>query len=265
MPINDPIARAKVAPGSLAFETRRMGGSVMYSEEPVDPDTPNYQTTINLFFSNTFNIYQTVQGAKIEAQRILRTVADAEHRAKHYVGDWHHCFEWDSNAVEMPWQANSVQYGIQNKLRFNNEVLRAIGARQQDNSSWRFDVADDATGDWHIHVFCAMRFSPADKIAQSRLAVLLNGQLWRHVDFTNSHFNDKSHVEEIVLQGSAIVPLRAGDYLEAAVYLYDENGTGSGLLPATTNYYAYIAGHRVSCTPSYVNLPTTGGGFNNEV
>ncbi|HBB25473.1 MAG TPA: hypothetical protein DCZ59_04340, partial [Bacteroidetes bacterium] len=74
MPINDPISNRKVAPGSLAFERRRQGASVMYAEDNFG-DTPNYQTTINLFYTNKFTIYQTNQGAAQEAQRILRNVS----------------------------------------------------------------------------------------------------------------------------------------------------------------------------------------------
>lgn len=265
MPINDPIGSRKVAPASLAFETRRQGGTVMFGGDAPDVEAPVYQTTINLFYQPRFNIYQTVQGAKLEAQRILRNVSDAEHRAKHYVGDWHHCLEWDSDAIAQPWFSSSANIGALTKLRFNNEVLRAMGAQQVQGSNWRFDVADDATGDWHFDVFSAMRFSPNDKIASARLVMLLNGQVWRHIDLMNSHFNDKAHIEEIVLQGSCIVPLRAGDYVEAGVYLFDEGGPGTGSLTATTNYYAYITGHRVSCTPSYINLPTTGASFDNAV
>ena len=270
MPINDPIGRAKVAPGSLAFERRRSGGSVMFAGETVDPAAPTYQQTINIYYQPRFNIYQTVQGAKLEAQRILRNVSDAELRAKAAISDWHRALEWDTDGASFPWQSSTAPTGYPNPLVFNHEVLRCPGV--SSTNPFRFYVPSDSVGVWHFDVALFCRFSPADKLVQARLAVHRNAPLWRDFDMTNSDFNDKQHIEECYLDGSFLVPMKAGDYVQFYLMLTDEgNATGSGTLSSNTSYYGYVSAHRVSCQPVgrddeqeyYINTPTTGRSFNN--
>ena len=263
MPINDPIKRERIAPGSLAFDARRRS-TVLAGQTDTGGATTIQQYITNIY-GPTFNVNTNVQVAERRVRELAKAIANAEHRAKHYASDWHHCLEWDSDAVEQPWFSSMVGIGPLTKLRFNHEVIRAMGAEYVTNGNWVFRPANEALGDWHFSVFVAMRFSPNDKIAQARLALLLNGQLWRHIDIINSHMNDKSHIEEIILQGSAIMPIAPGDYVEVGVYLVDENGPQSGLLDASTEYYGYVSAHRVSCTHTYEALPTTGSSFDNAV
>jgi hypothetical protein len=269
MPINDPIGRAKVAPGSLAFERRRSGGTVMFAGETVDPAGPTYQQTINIYYQPRFNIYQTVQGAKLEAQRILRNVSDAELRAKAAISDWHKALEWDTDAASFPWQSSNVGAGYPNPLVMNHEVLRCPGVISTD--PWKFYVPSDAVGVWHFDVALFCRFSPGDRLVQARLAVHRNGVLWRDFDLTNSSFNDKQHIEECYVDGSFLLPMSAGDYVQFYLMLVDDgSGTRTGTL-TSTSYYGYVSGHRVSCKPVgrnddedyYINTPTTGRSFNN--
>lgn len=270
MPINDPIQRAKVAPASLAFEGRRALSSVMIAEQAV-PDTVNYQTFITQIVFNPFDALQAKRIAEKEAQRILRNVADSELRAKAAISDWHRAFEWDSSAMTLPWNSSTTGL-VSTPLRFNNEVLRSPGVYSQGSATWRFYAPADAVGVYHFDVAAFMRFSPADRLNESRLAIMLNGQLWRHIDMTNATHNDKQHLESTYMKGSALVPLKAGDYVSFAVYLTDDGaGPGTGTLTATSEYYAYVSGHRVSCEPTtytgpeyYTNLPTSGTGFDNS-
>lgn len=270
MPINDPIGRAKVAPGSLAFERRRSGGTVMFAGETVDPAGPTYQQTINIFYQPRFNIYQTVQGAKLEAQRILRNVSDAELRAKAAISDWHKALEWDSDGVSFPWQSIAGLPGYFNAIPLNNEVLRCPGV--SSTAPWRWYVPSDSVGVWHFDMALFARFSPAERLTQARLAVYRNGTIWRFFDLTNSSFNDKQHIEECYLDGSFLIPMQAGDYVQFYLALMDDGGgPGSGTLSGNSSYYCYVSGHRVSCQPIgrddhqdyYINTPTTGVTFNN--
>lgn len=270
MPINDPIARAKVAPASLAFEGRRQLSSAILASAPV-PDVVNYQQFITQLVFNPFDTLKAKRIAALEAQAILRNVADAELRAKHAISDWHRAFEWDASVIPQPW-SSSVTGLVSTPLRFNHEVLRSPGVYRATANTWRFYAPADAVGVYHFDIAAFMKFSPADRIREARLAVMLNGQLWRHVDMTNDSHNDKNHVEDTALQGSGLVPLKAGDYVSFAVYLTDDgNGPQTGTLIATSNYYAYVSGHRVSCAPTtwegtgqyYIETPDTGSGYNN--
>lgn len=262
MPINDPIKRERVAPGSLAFDSRRRSTVV------AGQSTPGGATTTQQFVTNiygpTFRVNTNVQLAERRLREVMAAMANAEARAKHFVGDWHHAYEWDSDATALPWNATNVGIGPLTRLRFSNEVLRSVGAYARNNAGlWIHKPTDEQLGDWHVDVACFIRVSPADKILQARLAILLNGQLWRYLDLKNNADTDKNHMEEIRLQGSCIVPLSSGDYVEAGVYLVSDDATISGTASATNNYYAYISGHRVSCEPGYITLPTTGTNFDN--
>ena len=276
MPINDPIQRAKVAPASLAFEGRRALSSVMIAEESV-PDTVNYQTFITQIVFNPFDALQAKRIAAQEAQRILRNVADSELRSKAAISDWHRAFEWDSYALNsshapaLPWSSSTTGL-VATPLRFNNEVLRSPGVYSPGVALWRFYAPADAVGVYHFDVAAFMRFSPADHIIESRCAVMLNGQLWRHIYMTNATHNDKNYLETTYMQGSVLMPLKAGDYVSFAVYLTDDgHGPGTGTLTATSEYYAYVSDYRVSCEPTtyspfeyYNSLPTSGAGFDNS-
>lgn len=270
MPINDPIARAKVAPASLAFEGRRALSTALIAEEPV-ADVVTYQTFITQIVFNPFDRLAAKRIAAQEAQRTLRNVSDAELRTKQAISDWHRAFEWDAGGIQLPW-SSSVTGLVSTPLRFNNEVLRSPGVYRAAANTWRFYPPADAVGVYHIDCGSFMRFSPADRLHQARLAVMLNGQLWRFVDMTNSILNDKTHLDPVYLQGSCLIPLQAGDYVSFAVYLTDDGaGPGTGSLTATSEYYAWVSGHRVSCAPTtwqapnefYITLPTSGSGFNN--
>lgn len=275
MPINDPIGRAKVAPGSLAFERRRSAGSgvIMFAGDTVDPIAPNYQQYITNIITQAFDETKAKAISVKEAQRILRNISDAEVRAKQAISDWHRAFEWDASGIQQPW-SSAVTGLVSTPLRFNNEVLRSPGVYLATANTWRFYPPADAVGVYHMDCGSFMRFSAADRLHEARLAIMLNGQLWRFLDMTNSIQNDKSHLDPVYLQGSCLIPLQAGDYVSFAVYLTDDGaGPGSGTLTATTDYYAWVSGHRVSCAPStwdapdefYKNLPTSGSGFNNAV
>lgn len=264
MPINDPINNRKVAPGSLAFERRRQGASAMFSEGDFG-DTPNYQTTINLLYQPRFTIVQTNQGAAKEAQRILRNVTDAEQRAKHHVTDWHNTLEWDTASLTFDWNATVLSNGAQNKVRLNHEVIRAIGV--DSTGVWRFTPPTGHQGVYHVDVALFARFGHTARITEARLAVMRNGNVWRFVDMCNTDDVDTHHLEQVYMQGSCLVALESGDYLEYAFYLrHDGSGSGSGTM-TDSEYYSYISAHRVNCAPDndfyQTDTPNSGSTFIN--
>jgi hypothetical protein len=263
MPINDPIKRERVAPGSLAFDSRRRSTIVAGQSSPGGVTTT--QQYITNIYGPTFRVNNNVQLAERRLREVMAAMSNAESRAKHYVGDWHHAFEWDSAGATLQWNATNVGIGPVTKLKFRREVVRAVGAFATNSDSWLYRPPNEAIGTYHIDVACFVRVSPVDKIQQARLAVLVNGQLWRHVGITNSRDTDRQHLEEIQLQGSCIVPLSSGDYLEAGIYLVGDDAAVTGSSSGPTNYYAYISGHRVKCEATYVNTPTTGTNFDNSI
>lgn len=264
MPINDPVRRQKVAPGSLAFERRRNSGISLATNDDTTGGV-TYQTFVTNNYRIGYNITVNQRQQEEQTRAIMTAMSNAEHRAKHYVSDWHHAFEWDSASATLQWNATNVNIGPLTKLLFRRQVIQAIGASATNAGVWSYNPPDDAVGTYHMDVACFLRVSPADKIHQVRLAVLINGQLWRHIDMKNSHDTDRNHMEEIRLQGSCIVPLAAGHYLEAGIYLVSDDASVVGSSSGPANYYAYISGHRVKCESDYINTPTTGSNFDNTI
>lgn len=269
MPINDPIARAKVAPASLAFEGRRALSTAVIASEPV-PDIINYQQYITQIVFNPFDSTAAKRIAAKESQRILRNVSDAELRAKQAISDWHRALEWDTDGDNFTFRSLSAAPGYPNSINLSNEILRCPGVQMTD--PWKFYVPSDSVGVWHFDVAMFFRFSAVHRLTQARLTVYRSGTLWRDFDLTNSSFNDKQHIEECYLDGSFLLPMQAGDYVQFYLMLVDDGGgTHSGLLSGNTSYYGYVSGHRVSCEPSTweagneynINAPTTGRSFDN--
>lgn len=266
MPINDPIKRERVAPGSLAFDARRRS-TILAGQASTGGVTTTQQYITNIY-GPTFRVNTTVQIAERRLREVMRAMSNAESRANHYVGDWHHRFEWDVSGIAFYWTSNTAAPGYPNLLQFNNEVLKATGANNGYDgitNKWQYRVPNEATGAYHVDIGLFMRVSPNDKIHQVRLAVVRNGSLYRFIDMSNSHLTDRNHMEEIYLQGSCIVPLGPGDYLEAAVFMVSETADVSGTASAPSDYYAYIAGHRVSCDADKINNPVAGASFNNGI
>lgn len=266
MPINDPIKRERVAPGSLAFDARRRS-TVLAGQSSAGGVTTTQQFITNIY-GPTFRVNTNVQLAERRLREVMRAMSNAESRANHYVGDWHHRFEWDTSGIAFYWSASTAAPGAPTKLQFNNEVLRAVGASNGYDgvtNKWQFRTPNEAAGAYHVDVALFIRVSPNDKIHQARLAVYRNGGLWRFIDMTNSHFTDRNHMEEIYMQGSCIVPLGSGDYLEAAVFFVSETPGVSGTASGPTDYYAYISGHRVSCDAEIKQNAIAGGSFNNGI
>jgi len=262
MPINDPVRRGKVAPASLAFEGRRTGAT--YSTTTGDTGNTTYQTFVTNNFRINQNITINARQAEATTRAIMTSMSNAEHRAKHYASDWHYAFEWDTNSDSLGWTANGTTLGALNFLKFSNEVIRTVQGEVVSNA-WAFKPSDEATGVWLVSAFVAMRFSPNDKIAETRLVLLKNGSIYRNIDLFNNHYNDKSHVEEVVMQGTALIPLAYGDAVSIGVYLKDQSGTGSGTLSGEANYYGYVSGARVRCTSETINAAVAGNNFDNTV
>ena len=82
MPINDPIQNRKVAPGSLAFERRRMVYGPAYAGEEPEGDVYNYQYYIDLNYNITINNIITKPMLQSESLRLMNSMSNAEHRAK---------------------------------------------------------------------------------------------------------------------------------------------------------------------------------------
>ena len=237
MPINDPIKRGKVAPGSLAFERRRSGGGAVISE-----GGDSYQTVINLTFSPRYNITVIDRESRDRDRKMHRVVTDSERRSKDSVGTWHRALEWDNASDSFSWSTNA---GGINYLRWSNEIIRTMGA-VKIGQTWRFRVPNDATGAWWFYAAWFGRFPQAAGIDAAGLYIYKNGAVYRLLDYVNHDMQDHSKLNEANLRGGTHIVLEPGDVVTFAVHLEGAAGTGS-LSESAGSYYSYVTGHRSTC------------------
>ena len=255
MPINDPIKRGKVAPGSLAFERRRSGGGAsIISQDGATGDT--YQTVINLTYAPRFNVTVVDKESRERDARMHRVVTSAEQRAKHHVSDWHMAVEYDCGTRDFTWQTNA---GGINFLDWPREVIRSMGAGYESNGAWSFRVPANGTGDWWFYAAWMGIFISANQIEAAALRIYRNDNLWRVLDVYNHDMSKHTTIRTTVVKGGCIVPLAAGDRVYFALELI--GAAGAGTLASGPSFYSYVSGHRVSCDPTIINTSASGDDF----
>lgn len=257
MPINDPIQNRKVAPGSLAFERRRMVyGSAYAGEDP--GDVYNYQYYVDLKYNVTINNIVSKTFLNTETNKIMTSMQNSEHRAKHYTSDYKQSFQWDLND---DWLFTE---GVWTPIPFGNEILRTQGI---DNKSfeyfdtWSFRPTDKNKGVWWVHTFLMIRFPNTSDIEEIRLAYFINDFIFREIDMIDHHMMGENKIKDARLTGGCHVPLQAGDKLEVRMHIINPTPQQGGVL-FPTSVYSYITGHRENCEVNETeNTPITGSDY----
>lgn len=259
MPINDPIQNRKVAPGSLAFERRRMTYGTAYGAEEPDGDVYNYQYYIDITFNTTVNNTVYKPYLQNEIGRVMTAMNKAEHRSKHWVGDYKQSFQWDLTAN---WQFMS---DVWTPVPFNNEFLRTQGVQNESldyDDTWSFRPTDANAGVWWVHTYLQIRFPGSGQIDEARLAFFLNGVIFRIIDMVDHHMmGDGPHINDCHLMGACHVPLKPGDKLEVKMLAQAPSSEDSGVI-YPSSVYAYVTGHRENCELNTTgNLQATGAEY----
>lgn len=243
MPINDPIQNRKVAPGSLAFERRRMVYGTAYAGEEPEGDVYNYQYYVDLNYNVTVNNIVTKPFLQSELNRVMTAINKAEHRAKHYASDFKQSFQWD---LTNNWQFFT---GTWTAVPFGNEILRTPGIMNESfdyDDGWSFRPTDANKGVWWVNAFVMIKFPASGDVTEARLAFYINGFPFREVDLVDAHMMGHNKMEDCRLSGGCHVPLKAGDKLEVKMYTAVVTPEDSGVL-YPTSIYAYVTGHRENC------------------
>ena len=260
MPINDPIQNRKVAPGSLAFERRRMGYGSAYAGEEPEGDVYNYQYYIDYNYNVTFNNIVTKQYLITQTDANMKAIANSEHRSKHWVGDYKQSFQWDLNGN---W---SFMTDVYTPVPFNNEFLRTQGIQNESldyDDTWSFRPTDQNKGVWWVHTYVQIRYSNTSQIDEARLAYFVNGVMFRIIDMVDYHnMGDGPHIRDARLMGGAHIPLRAGDKLEVKMIARTGGPSEQAGVLFPSSIYAYITGHRENCELNTTgNTATAGNGY----
>lgn len=258
MPINDPIQNRKVAPGSLAFERRRMVYGTAYAGEEPEGDVYNYQYYIDLNYNITINNIVTKPMLDAEVAKIMTAMNKAEHRAKHWASDYKHTLQWD---VKNDWQFLSNTW---TPVPFSNEILRTHGAQNLGtsyNNAWSFTPNDDNAGVWWVHAFVMIRLLSTSAVDQIRMAVFINNIQFRHIDMVDEHMMGENKIRDGHLLGGCHVPLRAGDKMEIRLFFRNPMVEDMGVL-YPTSLYGYVTAHRENCETNITgNATVTGQGY----
>jgi hypothetical protein len=256
MPINDPVNNRKIAPASLAFERRRQTFGTYYAGEDTDGDVYNYQYYIEVNFNTTVNNLVSKQYLSGETNRVMKSIGNAEHRSKHWVGDYKQTFQWDLTGN---WQFMS---DVWTPVPFNNEILRTQGVQNESldyDDTWSFRPTDANAGVWWVYTYLQIRFPGSGQINEARLAYYVNGVFFRIIDMVDHHMmGDGPHINDCRLQGGCHVPLRPGDKLEVKMLSEAPSSEDAGVI-YPSSVYAYITGHRENCELNNTdNLPSSG-------
>lgn len=256
MPINDPVQNRKIAPGSLAFERRRMSYGMSYAAESPDGDVNNYQYYVEANFDFSRNYYINRKEFNGYSDRFMLGMSEAEHRAKHWVGDYKRSFQWDLNS--------NITYDFDtwNVVPYNNEVLEAMGTLYTgsylNSPNWRYICQEDAEGTWFVHAFHLIRFGSGTQVYEGRLAIFVNDVIVRVIDAVDNNMMGENNIRDLHLSGSAHVALKTGDKLDIRFKPTTGNGGSSASL-APTSVYAYVTAHRENCNYNKTNNTVTTG------
>lgn len=259
MPINDPVQNRKVAPGSLAFERRRMVYGSAYAGEEPEGDVYNYQYYVDLNYNVTINNYVSKQYYESKSNDVMKAVANAEHRAKHWVSDYKRTFQWDLNSNI------SYTFDTWNIVPYSNEVLACMGTLYTgsylNSPNWRYICQDDAEGTWFVHAFHLIRFGNGTQVYEGKLAIFINDTMFRIIDAVDNNMMGENNIRDLHLSGSAHVALQSGDKMDIRFLPRTGNGGESASL-SPTSVYAYVTAHRENCDYNRTtNNPTTGNAY----
>lgn len=255
MPINDPIKRERVAPGSLAFDSRRRSTVLAGQSSPGGVTTT--QQFITNIYGPTFRVNTTVQLAERRLREVMNAMSNAEHRAKHFVGDYARALEWDDYDNDFSWTATPA--GASNPMQWRNPVIATVGA-EYSGGQWVYKAPNDAGGNWYFYVMWAGIFDIASNIDAIKLFIYRNGGPYRMLDYFNEDFSDHSKLQQCTVSGGTIIPVAPGDVISFSLQIYGAVGTGS--LAKNGSYYSYVCGHRVMCTDEHSNTKDIGLTFN---
>ena len=255
MPINDPVRNRKIAPASLAFEGLQKGSGAFQVGSTINETT--IQEVYNLYFNQFTYLFITNEILETNSQKIMIAMNHAEHRSKHWVGDYKRSLQWDIK------QNQVYTVNLWNNIAYNSEILRAIGARTygtpvNGSARWEFICPEDAEGSWWFHAHMNIKYAQQDNVFEGRLAFFINGIIYRIIDMVDRHMMGENQIRDMRLQGGCHVPLRAGDLFEVRFMPVGNQGiTNTTLYP--DSIYAFVSGHRENCE-GYVprNAPARG-------
>lgn len=251
MPINDPINNRKVAPGSLAFERRRLSafGQAYALDEP-DGDVYNYQYYMDINYRITINNFVTNQTYLTNLSKTTKAIADSEHRSKHFVGDYKQTFNWEL-------RSNIDYYMDQwNYIPYDTEVLRAMGVHATgsyaNSPTWRFICPTDGEGVWWVHAYHAIRYGPNKQVREGRLAIFINDIIYKTIDMVDNNMMGENNIRDMRLMGGLHVPLLSGDSLQIAFKpITTQADTGTSIAPSSV--YSYVTAHRENCYDNIIS------------
>lgn len=257
MPICDPIRERKVAPQSLAFDPNaQRGGS----------STVTYQQGLAESVTNLILQSATQQQLRDAQGEVMVNVADAERRAKHFVGDYMTVLHWDILVDQTLW------LNAWHPIPFSHEVIRAMGARCDTRRlylgagdpgylHWYHRLIKGQEGVWWCYGKISIAFTVGMAVTSAKLGVFVNNILYAVVDEMDADMSgDGALILDCVLSGGIHVPLNTDDVWDIRLYTAGP-ASGSSLFLAPSSLTGYVCGHRERCDTTVIDTPATGFGY----
>lgn len=250
MPINQPTPDRVIAPNSLAFQRQKNRGQA----------TVSYQNITN-------SISESIADITADRPYVDRSIAasqiserDAELRAKHFVGDWHHRYLWTiGNDV-------TLTHNVITPVPFQTEVQRCQGVTNDRRlntarPTWRHVVQPGQEGTYHVYAHLSLT-TPGTGFATlgARMYLVRNGGIYHMIDWINADTYNETDLETVKLAGATSVHVYRGDTVEIHVIL-ETTGIGDITFLAPTSVFGYVTGHHTSCDSEMIATPNTGVSF----
>lgn len=258
MPISTAHPQRGIVDDALAFSNKgrsSLAGVVTYQTELGD----------NVQIVNTTLVADASEIEKAET-RLMRQIAQAEMRAKCWVGDYQRCAEWmigDDAFI-------TIGGGAFDPVKFNREVVRTIGAEFVGNMGdatgyWRYTCPSDAEGVYYVHAFVLYRLTAGANVVRATLSPFINNNQYHIIDGVDRGYAGEAPIIDLKLNGGCLVPLTAGQVLTLRVLMATSAGSGTLTLTYPSSVFGYVSIVRTRCDMDEVDRYRNGTAIDSPV
>jgi len=259
MPISEAYKDRSVVPDALAFPQgggRSEGGGGVIS----------YQDEVNQYVEVTnVTVVADTNYTEQRLNSVAEAIAQSERRAKHWTGEYERVGRWDIKTDVV------VTTNTSDPIQCDQEVIRIMGAEFDGTvttagAKWRYICPPDAEGIYVVSAFILYTLTNTMNSNRVRLAAFVDGVQWSILDSIDLHYAGENPIIDARLQGTDLVPLKAGQELTIRHFIA-ASVTGDTTLTAPASVYGRVWIARTRCemetegNGKTTNTPITGNAY----
>lgn len=239
MPISEAYKDRSIVPDALAFpqgggRNGGVAGVVSYQEE----------VTQNVEITNVTVVADTNYTEK-RLNSVAEAIAEAERRAKDWTGEYERVGRWDIKSDVV------VTTNTSDPIQCDQEVIRIMGAEFDGTvttagAKWRYICPPDAEGIYIVSAFIIYTLTNSMDSNRVRLATFVDGVQWSILDAIDNGYAGETPILDAKLQGTDLVPLKAGQELTIRHFIA-ATVTGDSTLTYPQSVYGRVWLARTRC------------------